>query len=211
MNFLSKLAITGALAVAALSAQATTYKFVPTGANSYFAVGSAWTTRSDWTYDNLLLDANGSTASLTGYSMSGGQRYNFNFQFTSGVTTNGITNYANPNVGYLAGSITDQSGISNQYYIRGMVANFGVNSTPYNSYTGLEFGVWLQNLAGKNAGDFNVGVVQCTPVGAPVVAGRPSCAAGGTGVPPTVPGVPLPGSLLLLGIGLVALGLRKFK
>jgi PEP-CTERM motif len=180
------------LAVSAASSAAT-YNLNGTGSYTTFATRSGTVVVNNF---NLAMNVDDTTklGSLTGSYHYGGSTYNLLMSFVDPYTSG-----ASQMWGYFSGSITGPNGFSRSIVdTQGgtarstMDAKLGINGGPYNSIANkFELGFW------GNYADFNA-LATCTSTTATTTG---ACAPGGN--------VPLPGSLALLGLGVLGLGFAR--
>jgi hypothetical protein len=205
-----------ALAAGLLSsgaAQATSYAgtYAISNTNGYSVFNKTGVTITSWSSVLTVSDANGSSASLLGTAKgSNGQNYGVSFLFTGAYQSGSELRWSN-----LTGALTQLAvggTVTKVYDIAvgqdGSDARLGINAAPYNgNTTSLEFGFWGTDKAVGGAHNFDMNtVVSCI-----------ASAAGGTGAnangtcKAATGGVPLPGTVALLGIAALGLGFRAKK
>jgi hypothetical protein len=198
-----------AAAVAAPAAMAATYKIDATNANVYFFIDH--TTYYSWNLSGLTLNVNDTTkaAHLSGNIFRSGSTtaYALNVAFTNPYTSGTNLNWGDHN-GTIRNTVTGNTSVIRDYQsgVGAMDARIGIDGAPYNASTSkIELGFWSYNV-GTARHDFNVTLTCTSGTGA----GGPSNA-NGTCTTGTGTGVPLPGTLALLGLAAVGLGVRRIK
>jgi hypothetical protein len=205
-----------ALAAGLLSsgaAQATSYAgtYAIQNTNGLSVWNLTGVTVTTWNALLTVSDANGSSASLIGSAKaSNGQTYNVNVALTGAYQSGAELRWSN-----LGGTLTSQStGIVTRVFdvavgVDGSDARLGINAAPYNvNTTSLEFGFWGTDkaVAGVHNFDMNT-VVSCVAS----ATGGVGANANGTCKPGNPSGVPLPGTVALLGLAALGLGFRGKK
>jgi hypothetical protein len=216
VEFFMKRFLLTALAAGLLSsgaAQATSYAgtYAISNSNGLSIFNQTGVTITSWSSVLTVSDANGSSASLLGTAKaSNGQNYGVSFLFTGAYQSGSELRWSN-----LTGALTQLSNgaITKVYDIAvgqdGSDARLGINAAPYNANTtSLEFGFWGSDkvVGGLHNFDMNT-VVSCiaSASGGTGANANGTCKTGGTG------GVPLPGTVALLGIAALGLGFRAKK
>jgi hypothetical protein len=206
-KFLTVLALTAA--IAAPAAIASTYKIDATNQGVYFQIDGH--TYYSWNMSGLSLNVNDTTknATLSGIMTRNGSNtlYSLSMAFTNPYTS-GANQFWATTLGTLRNNSTGAT-----LQIRDMDTGrdnmdsvMGINAAPYNANTNkLEFGFWAFN-AGAHPADLNVTVTCTSGTGANGPANaNGTCTTGGGN------GVPLPGTLALLGMAALGLGARRIK
>ena len=193
---MKKVLLAVALASVAGLASAATYNL--TGANSYVTAATASGTPQVTNFSfNLNVNDTSKLANLSGTYTHNWATYNLNLNFTDPYTSGAAQMWGN-----FTGTITGPSGFSRTVHDTQngagrstMDAKLGINGGPYNgnnNTTMFELGFWGNNI------DFNA-LARCTSA-APTATG--ACTPGDGNVP-------LPGTLALLGLAGLGLGLRR--
>lgn len=204
-----------ALAAGLLSsgaAQATSYAgtYSISNNNNLSIFNITGVTITNWSSVLTVSDTAGSSASLIGTAKaSNGQNYGVSFLFTGAYQSGSELRWSN-----LTGALTSLStGAITKVFDQAVGqdasdARLGIGAAPYNgASTNLEFGFWGSDKAVGGAHNFDMNTEVICVASA---AGGNGANANGTCKAPTG-GVPLPGTVALLGIAALGLGLRAKK